>query len=424
MISKNLTMFVTLVVATGCAQFKVESNGRKKPADDRAAKLMADDCVDPDLSLVATGQSITLCDGTQAEGAFDISNLTAANIKSGVSIAGIDGSVVPSPANCAADGGTGCVATTSYPAANANDLIPANIKKGVTLGGVSGSKRDIKNCRNAAHLATWDASGVSNLYLGFTVPHTNIDDDNDVIDLGFAHGMSTGFPLRITTDTTMPSGVTSGQTYYATNVTSNTIQISATPAGAALPIDQGSGDHTIAPVADAVASLWDTIDDSNAGLGTSPSDSPWGSEYICDATNFENVTGDESNLQASGTPSGATAAFSQIWQDNLTGLYFTNILYNISGSVTWADGMRMCSTLDSGDGAGPWRLPTQKELMQFHINGIANLTVAGGTWTNQGMWSSSVVSYDTFYAWIVSLSSGFTANVNRNHTHGGVFCVR
>ncbi len=95
MISKNLIFFITLVIATGCAQFTVETDGKKKPAEEKAAKLTADDCVDPDLSLLATGQSITLCDGTQAEGTFDISNLTAANIKSGVSIAGVEGSYAP-----------------------------------------------------------------------------------------------------------------------------------------------------------------------------------------------------------------------------------------------------------------------------------------------------------------------------------------
>ncbi len=95
MISKNLTVFITLVIATGCAQFTVESDGKKKPAEEKAAKLTADDCVDPDLDQIPTTQELTLCDGTLAEGKLDLSDLTAANIKSGVSIAGVEGSYAP-----------------------------------------------------------------------------------------------------------------------------------------------------------------------------------------------------------------------------------------------------------------------------------------------------------------------------------------
>jgi len=53
------------------------------------------------------------------------------------------------------------------------------------------------------------------------------------------------------------------------------------------------------------------------------------------------------------------AAFSQIWRDELTGVYFTNKLFNGTGTIEWRDAMNMCANLDSGGGAGQWRLPTK-----------------------------------------------------------------
>lgn len=59
-----------------------------------AAKLSKTDCIDPDLEKLPKDITLTLCSGDLAQGTFvppDLSNLTAANIKNGVTIAGVTG---------------------------------------------------------------------------------------------------------------------------------------------------------------------------------------------------------------------------------------------------------------------------------------------------------------------------------------------
>jgi len=170
----------------------------------KALKLTSESCIDPALSEIKAGVQIMLCDGTLATGSLtapsapdlsnltaanvksgvtiagvtgslvvptapDLSNLTAANVKSGVTIAGVTGSLVvpvapdlsnllasnvksgveiagvtgsyvaPSIANCSANNEVGCVTTATFKAADLSNLTAANLKTGVTVAGVSGS---------------------------------------------------------------------------------------------------------------------------------------------------------------------------------------------------------------------------------------------------------------------------------------------
>jgi hypothetical protein len=67
-------------------------------------------------------------------------DLTAANIKSGVSIWGVTGNLaVESHSDCASDGATGCVAVTAFKAVDMTKLTAANVKKNVSIAGVTGN---------------------------------------------------------------------------------------------------------------------------------------------------------------------------------------------------------------------------------------------------------------------------------------------
>jgi len=392
-------LLILATIFAGCTLPKSEIKASKK--------RLTEDCKDPDLSKVATDQTITLCSGAVGTGTLDLSTL--------------------GKSACKADGETNCTTSSSFPAAASTNLVPANIKKGITIGGVAGTKRDIKQCRNAADLTTFDASAATNLFLLFPTVAVNIA--TDVITLA-THGLTTGDEVRVTSSTTVPAPLVSGTSYYAIVVTSTTIRLADTYAFALANTfinisTTGAGMHTIRSAPNGTADLWDTIDDYNNNLASSPSNSPWDSAYVCGSDNFVNVSNTASHLTPSNTtPAGATAAFSQIWEDTLTGLYFTNILYDGSGAVTWAGSMAMCKGLNSGDGTALWRLATQKELMQLYIDGISRLTVAGGTWSSQYMWSSSAVSYWTDFAWVTLLGNSDQGTEGRGETGNGVVCVR
>ncbi len=83
-----------------------------------ALKLADPDCLDPDLTRIPNDEILTLCDGTVALGSLDLGNLLAENVKSGVVVGGVLGSVVSAPSKCAGDGIVGCVTTKRFPSAD------------------------------------------------------------------------------------------------------------------------------------------------------------------------------------------------------------------------------------------------------------------------------------------------------------------
>ncbi len=74
---------------------------------------------------------------TQPLKAIDYDNIdtNASKIRSGTTLGGVSGSL----ADCSTDGGTGCVATASFKAADVAVAIAGNIKTGITLAGQTGS---------------------------------------------------------------------------------------------------------------------------------------------------------------------------------------------------------------------------------------------------------------------------------------------
>lgn len=69
----------------------------------------------------------------------DEPNLIAGNIKVGVKIGGVEGTLKPSPADCQTDGQTDCVAVASYPALQVSLLTAAVLKGGTVISGVTGA---------------------------------------------------------------------------------------------------------------------------------------------------------------------------------------------------------------------------------------------------------------------------------------------
>ena len=124
--------------------------------------LTADNCADA-ASKVAAGTSF-LCNGVPSVGtlsvpvpctfngetscianglymAANLSNLSPSNIKSGVSVAGVNGSYAPADAHtdCSSNGQVGCVTTSAFKAADLSSLLANNIRSGVVVGGITGT---------------------------------------------------------------------------------------------------------------------------------------------------------------------------------------------------------------------------------------------------------------------------------------------
>lgn len=74
------------------------------------------------------------CVTTDAFKAAKVAQVTAADLRSGVSLAGVTGSL----AACASDGSIDCIAVTAFKAADMSKVAAGNIKNGVTIAGVLG----------------------------------------------------------------------------------------------------------------------------------------------------------------------------------------------------------------------------------------------------------------------------------------------
>lgn len=132
----------------------------------KAMKLTMEDCIDPDLSKYAAGETVTLCNGKQAYGGYvapvvyapctrngqvdciatstyaanNNSNLKADDLRVGVKVADVTGTYSPVVyTNCSQNGQTSCLATAPYAANDVTGLAASNIRSGVTVAGVAGS---------------------------------------------------------------------------------------------------------------------------------------------------------------------------------------------------------------------------------------------------------------------------------------------
>jgi hypothetical protein len=104
------------------------------------------------------------CATTAAYKAVKMANFTDGDIRTGVTVAGIDGALSGAPAACSSDGQLGCLSVTNFPAVDkVVKLTAGNIKDGVIIAGVTGDYPSATNVLAGADgtadldLATFDA---------------------------------------------------------------------------------------------------------------------------------------------------------------------------------------------------------------------------------------------------------------------------
>ena len=405
---------------TSCKDGKIQSGSLC--VDPTTTKASLVDCVDPVLADLKAGSKFTMCDGSVGVGTY-VKDASTNTVNSTVS-------------NCSADAQVGCLTTSAFKPVNTLTLSPSDIRSGKTVAGVAGTKRDMKQCRNASNSSYFDSSPAADTK---KIPGevTSFAGGN-AVTMSWAHGLVLNDPIQIYcmggSGVGLPGGaVFAGVTYYAIASTATNIRFQATPSGGALSVTGiggcGTGAWVIAPPADGIANNEDTIDDYNgyAASLTAPSSSPWGVDYICNESNFTNVTGASPLAPSNTTPTHANQSWNQIWRDELTGLLITNQLYDgVAPAKDWYQLNAMCKGLDSlngGSGGTGWRLPTQKELWQILMDGISKVLLSGGS-LNSHFWSSTGVSEYTSSAWIVNLAYGTTFGNTRSITTNSALCVR
>jgi hypothetical protein len=97
---KRFSFLPILIILASCSKINVEFNtdAGLSLADVLAPKLLAGDCLDPDLSQIPTTVSLMLCDGSMASGSMVLAS------------------------SCSSSGEVGCLTTASFIAADISEI--------------------------------------------------------------------------------------------------------------------------------------------------------------------------------------------------------------------------------------------------------------------------------------------------------------
>jgi len=389
-----------------------------------AYKLSADDCTDPLPEEVKLGATLMACDGSTITGTLEIpvvpdpvicpeepnlDNLLAGNIKDGVIINGVEGTLVEeSHTSCDGNGQTGCIATSAYKSADLSNLSVGNIKAGVEIAGVTGefpsATYTLSGASATADLTAatfdaqmkmstsfeyWDEAGVRYTDTG----DTDITEDN-IKDGIVVFGTEGTAPIpEEPSPRDLRAGVTvNGVTGSLKTQCRNAARVAYFDGSFPITNDSDGGG-----VGDGTAYWYETLSDWSA-LDIIPSELPVGftADNYCDENNWSMVT--------------ATS-----YKDELSGLTWTGgqIEYD------WAGAVSRCAALGK-------RLPTQKELMQAYINGIANLRgTAMVPDTDKVFWSSTTNPVSPSGAYALHLEKGEMLNgfLKTGNMFVGTLCV-
>ncbi|MBC7532418.1 MAG: DUF1566 domain-containing protein [Oligoflexus sp.] len=364
-----------------------------------------------------------------------ITSNIAAKVVSGQSVAGILGSATPPLPNCSADGQTNCVAISSYPALQLSLLTPGVLKSGTVINSVTGAYP------NATYpLAAGDA------YVDLDAATFNAKVKASA-NFGWFDRNGTRYSAVGDTDITS-ANIKSGIDIFNSNGNF----------GGNCTADGQLGCLTNGPyrsVDTSALSTWDIRAGKTAGA-ISGSLSFY--KNLAQLTTFNRTTGTDSNASTtvadiydtiddynsagampSQVPTGFTAPGSNwlrdslsdsnangtcdgseacVYKDLTTGLLWAK---DDTSTYTWENAISYCAGLNYGSYTG-WRLPTQKELTQSYINGIWAQNTPLSLSSNY-YWSSSTRSNFTTNAWVVYQSLG-SVNYAPNSNYFRVLCVR
>ena len=358
----------------------------------------------------------------------------ASNIRSGVTISDVTGTL----GDCSTNAATGCVTTATYKSADLTNLSAGNIKSGVTIAGTAGqypsssfkltgsSGSDLTTptfnaqIKSSATFQYFGSDGVRYTGTGDTdITAANIASGLDIFGTtGSLTGAVAPDPWNVRVGVTV-NGVTGKLKVNCRNRVNSAI----------FNYDGPIGSIGHAGVTDGTAfDIWDTIDDWNYGAAGLPGDivTAWGSNTDCGGVGTaadDNVWTDVTTT-AGGAASSCTADASRCtMKDKITGLWWSPI----QDYTAWDVALRTCDSLDF-NGYSDWRLPTQKELMEAYTHGIRSAArpnwMTEGDMHNSHFWSGSSVSLPPNGAWYVHLNGGYTYGSHFKDDSYQVVCVR
>jgi hypothetical protein len=353
----------------------------------------------------------------------------AEDICTGDKFVDADGKVVEGTRNCTtnaeectSDGAVGCLTTSSFKAADMTKVTAGNIRSGITIAGVTGaypsstyllsgasSTADLTSStfssrvKSASAFEYWDSTGTRQTGTG----------DADIVPSKIKDGVAIFGETGTVEEPVAPNawdirigkvvnGVTGKLKVNCRNL-ANTVLYDNTTAPAVSGLDK-----------------FDTIDNFNNGSGAFPSENPWGSaDYVCDEDNWQDVS-----VESDGTTSTACSQDSDecMFKDLISGLIWTEYL----GAGDWETAITTCEGLTHGN-VSDWRVPTQMELMTAYVHGMFYLfddQFISFAEMSDKMWSSSTQTDSLTSGLNTGFGNGAGAFYNGKNPNYGIACVR
>lgn len=391
----------------------------------------------PDCNLEGQTGCVTVTDFPAIDKRATLSAENLARMRVGVSIAGSAGTL----RDCSTDNDIGCVSSLAFPSVVKVDLTPGLIKAGTTIAGISGNYPSAQyplastdgfpdltaatfttKLADPSDFAWFDSNGTRHSQVG----STNLDVVN----------IRSGLTLFGALGTYAPPCTTDGEVDC---LATNSFKAAALGGFDRFDIRRG---RTVAGVAGAMTmyrnlaslSVWDrsgigssvvgidvndTIDDRATPF---PTTAPAGflsmdfSHFIRDALSD---TGVGAGVALNGACDGTEEC---VYADLFTG----NKWARTPGSLyNWDAAIDYCEDLEYGGYTTGWRLPTQKELAQFYINGASSLSSPTLLNINSdAYWTSTSVTGSLAYAWRGDVSNGFMDDEVDKTANSRALCTR
>ncbi|MBC7533018.1 MAG: DUF1566 domain-containing protein, partial [Oligoflexus sp.] len=374
----------------------------------------------PLASNVKTGTSAYGEPGSQLTPSYSPDFPSVANVRTIDTVDGAAGTLN----DCSSNGTTGCVTTATYQSADLTNLSAGNIKRGVSLAGTTGNFPSA-----TSPLLRYSDSGATTTTAGSDITDLTSFITQLTTDGSFEYWSSSGIRMTGSGD----SDLTAANVKSPVALENVSITGSYTGAASNCTADGQTGcttTSTFKSVDTSALSVWDIRKGKSAG-GIAGSIAFY--KNMANTTLFDRTTGtgsaagldaydtidDYNNNGAFPTQNNtgwdqATGAnwtqvvASTVYKDNITGLVW---LADQASTFTWDNAITQCENSTAGSRTD-WRLPTQKEWMQAYTDGIWSQKTTMSL-ASYYYWSASTLSDDTTKAWIVYPNYGYTLNYNK-----------
>lgn len=369
-------------------------------------------------------------------------DLVASNIKNAIDIFGVTGNVAAeSHSNCTGNAQVGCVTTSTYKSGDLTNLTAGNIKSGVSIAGTAGSYPSATYPLTGASgaVADLDATTFDSKMKSATAFEWFGPDGTRYTGAGDADITTANFVSTVTVFGTTGSIANCAADGVSNCLTTSVYKSADTNAYTAWDIRKGKTvggkagniaffknlvntslyNRTSGTGASSGVDEYDTIDDYNNG-GSFPTQTP-GWDQVTSSVWLRYAASDTGSgsggVAGDGLCNGTEAC---IFIDQVTGLYWSD---DDNSQYSWSGAIAECEGRTTG-GFTDWRLPTQKEYFQAYIDGIWSQKASNRLDLNDNAyWTATSRSENTSSARYFWVNKGY-ADSNDKTASTYILCVR